>query len=207
MTSAHGAVYGILIYDGVEPIDVGAAFGVLSIAKRVVPELSFAGVAKRKGDLTCANGLIVKAENDFASAPRFSTLVVTGGPGWADAAADDSTLKYIMSCGARLASICTGAMILEAAGALEEREATTKAAVFAGETPPIELMRRVGGTREAALVESGAVVTGGGITLGLDVMFYLLERDYGADVSGEVARVMEYHRALAANREALGYVR
>ena len=30
-------MYGILLYDGVEPIDVGAAFGVLSMARRLVP--------------------------------------------------------------------------------------------------------------------------------------------------------------------------
>ena len=41
--------YAILIYDGVEPIDIGATFGVLSMASRRIPNLDFFGVAAAKG--------------------------------------------------------------------------------------------------------------------------------------------------------------
>ena len=40
-------MYGILLYDGVEPIDIGATFGVLSMAKRIAPDLKFAGIAQK----------------------------------------------------------------------------------------------------------------------------------------------------------------
>ena len=48
-------------------------------------------------------------------------------------------------------------------------------------------------------------MTSGGVSLGIDGMFHLLAHDYGAELAGDVARVMEYSRALEANREALGY--
>lgn len=199
-------MYGILLYDGVEPIDVGAAFGVLSMARRIVPELRFAGVAARRGEIVCANGLRVVSDNAFASAPAGMTdLIVTGGPGWVQAARDPATLDFIRSTPARVSAMCTGAMILDAAGLLEGRRATTKREVFAGETPPLATLSARHDARPAAVVESGGVVTGGGVTLGLDVMFFCLARSHGQAVADEVARVMEYGRALAANRAALGY--
>jgi len=199
-------MYGILLYDGVEPIDVGAAFGVLSMARRIAPGLEFAGIAARKGEIVCANGLRVVSDHDFASAPAGMTdLIVTGGPGWVQAAKDAATLDFIRTTRARVASMCTGAMILDAAGLLDGRRSTTKREVFAGETPPLDLLAARRDARPAAVVESGGVVTGGGVTLGIDVMFHCLARSHGAAVAEEVARVMEYGRALAANKAALGY--
>ncbi|MEL7154855.1 MAG: DJ-1/PfpI family protein [Pseudomonadota bacterium] len=197
-------MYGILIYDGVEPIDLGATYGVLSIAKRIAPELAFKGVAKAKGLITCANGMQVVADHDFDDAPEFEDLIVTGGPGWVEAAQDDATLKYLRGSRARISSICTGAMILAAAGLLDGKRATTKHAVFAGETPPVDLLPDAVSSESAAVVDDG-IVTGGGITLGIDTVFYCLARSHGAEVSAETARVMEYSRALDANKAALGY--
>lgn len=196
-------MYGILIYDGVEPIDIGAAFGVLSIARRIAPDLTFAGVARKAGPVTCANGLQVMADHAFDDAPEFRDLVVTGGPGWVQAAADPAILGYLGASRARITSICTGAMIVAAAGLLGGRRATTKYEVFDGETPPADLLPPDVTATRAVLVDDG-VVTGGGITLGIDTMFHCLARSHGAEVANETARVMEYSRALAANRAALG---
>ncbi|WP_029031709.1 DJ-1/PfpI family protein [Salinarimonas rosea] len=198
-------MYGILLYDGVEPIDVGAAFGVLSIAKRIIPSLAFTGVARRAGEVACANGLGVIAEHGFSDCPPLDLLVVTGGPGWTRAASDAQTLAFIRAGHGRVASLCTGAMILHAAGLLDGLAATTKAAVFAGEVPPIDLLGPRVRSRRVVLAEDRGVVTSGGVTLGIDAMFHLLARDHGEDVAAEVVRVMEYDRALAANREALGH--
>lgn len=198
-------MYGILIYDGVEPIDLGATFGVLSIAKRIAPDLAFAGVARSTGLVTCANGMQVVADHSFTDAPDFDEIIVTGGPGWQEAAKDDATLAYIRASNARISSICTGAMIVAAAGLLDGKRATTKSRVFAGETPPLDLLGANIAAEHAAIVEDGGIVTGGGITLGIDTVFYCLARSHGAEVAAETARVMEYDRALAANKDALGY--
>lgn len=176
------------------------------MARRIVPDLEFAGVASRRGEIVCANGLRIVSDHDFGSAPACMTdLIVTGGPGWVQAAADPATLDFIRATRARVASMCTGAMILDAAGLLDGRRATTKREVFAGETPPLDLLAAHHDARPATVVESGGVITGGGVTLGIDVMFHCLARSYGAAVADEVARVMEYSRALAVNRAALGY--
>ena len=199
-------MYGILIYDGVEPIDIGASYGVLSIARRIAPDLDFAGVAREAGTVTCANGLQVVAEYGFEDAPAFSDLIVTGGPGWAEAARDEATLAYLRGTAARIPAICTGALIVAAAGLLAGRRATTKYEVFAGEARPLESLPGDVDACRAAVVEDQGIVTGGGVTLGIDTVFHCLARSHGVDVARETARVMEYTRALEANRAALGYL-
>ena len=200
-------MYGILLYDGVEPIDVGATFGVLSMASRIVPDLKFAGIARAPGEVVCASGMRMIADYGVDNVPAsMSDLIVTGGPGWVDVVKDNETLEFVRSTSARVSAICTGAMILEAAGRLDGRRATTKREVFDGETPPLDLLSSRNDTEAAAIVDDDGVVTSGGVTLGIDAMFYCLARSHGQAVADDVARVMEYSRALAANRSALGYV-
>jgi transcriptional regulator GlxA family with amidase domain len=200
--------YGILLYEGVEPIDVGATFGVLSMARRIEPGLSFFGVARRAGPVVCANGLKVEADHGFADCPVMDVLVVTGGPGWMKAAADAETLAFVRDVAGStpVASICTGAMILAGAGVLDGHVATTKREVVGAEVPPVRLLRerhpRVE-VVETSVVQSGRVVTSGGVSLGIDGMLHLLAQFHGADVASETARILEYQRAWDANRSAL----
>ena len=71
----------------------------------------------------------------------------------------------------------------------------------------VRLMRerhpRLDVTEAASLVDCGRVVTGGGVTLGIDATLHLLARLLGDDVANETARIMDYTRAWRANREAL----
>lgn len=199
-------MYGILLYDGVEPIDVGATFGVLSMAKRLVPDLAFSGIARTRGEIVCASGMRMITDYGVEdSIPPLTDLIVTGGPGWTDVVKDEVTIDFVRKTTARLSAICTGAMILEAAGRLENKRATTKREIFAGEASPLDLLSSRSETEVAAIVDDGNVVTSGGVTLGIDAMFYCLARSHGRHIADEVARVMEYSRALEANKSALGY--
>jgi transcriptional regulator GlxA family with amidase domain len=99
-------------------------------------------------------------------------------------------------------------MILGASGVLDGRLATTRRhAVGAEAVAPLEMLGRDGAVRTtvASVVDAG-VVTGGGVSLAIDATLYLLGRIYGEDAAAEVARVIEYDRAYAANRAALGFV-
>ena len=71
----------ILIYEGTEPIDL-ATYGVLSMARRVAPEVSMFLVAERAGPVVLANGLTVLAHFGYGDAPPADVLIITGGPGW-----------------------------------------------------------------------------------------------------------------------------
>ena len=206
---SESALFGVLIYQDVEPIDLGGTVGVLSMARRVLPGVEATVIARRRGPVRLAGGLTVQADHAIDTAPRCEVVIVCGGPGWPHAAADDAILSYLH--GLRpdaVASVCTGAMILAACGVLDGRSATTRRHAVGPETAsPLELLGRSGAIRTAAaqVIDAG-VVTGGGVSLAIDTTLYLLGRTYGKDAAAEVARVIEYDRAYAANREALGTI-
>jgi len=195
--------FGVFIYDGVEPIDL-ATFGVLSMARRIRPDIELCMLAPARGEVRLANGLVVLAEYALADAPKLDVLIVTGGPGWEAESRRPETLAALRRRAADtvLVSVCTGGMILGASGVLDGKPATTKREVVGPERPPIEVMRernpRVA-VREASLVDAGTVITGGGVSLCIDAMLHLLRRFYGDDVARETARILEYQRAWSAN--------
>lgn len=197
--------FGILIYDGVEPIDL-ATFGVLSMARRIRPEIAICTVAPRGGEVTLSNGLRVTADHDLASAPACDVIIVTGGPSWVAQAEEPATLAFLRARAADtlLASVCTGGMILAAAGVLDGKAATTKREVVPPERPPIQVMCErwpAIDVREASLVDAGSVVSGGGVSLCIDTVLHLLARLFGAETARETARILEYQRAWEANLE------
>ncbi len=199
---------GVLIYDGVEPIDLGGTVGVISMAARLLPGLCAVTIAARAGVVGCAGGLDVVAGFGFADAPDCAALIVAGGPGWPAAAANPATLAFLRDRDpARLASVCTGALILAAAGLLDGRDATTRRHALGGESAsPLDRLAALGArARPAVLLDPpGGPATGGGVSLAHDMTLHLIGRLYGADAADEVARMIEYDRARAANLAALG---
>src|SRR5580700_5321096 len=85
--------FGIFIYDGVEPIDL-ATYGVLSMARRIAPEIEICTIAPQAGPVALANGLKVSADFGIDNAPACDLVIVTGGPGWTAQAESESTLGY-----------------------------------------------------------------------------------------------------------------
>jgi transcriptional regulator GlxA family with amidase domain len=193
----------ILIYEGTEPMDL-ATYGVLSMARRIAPQVSMFLVAERAGPVVLANGLTVIADYGYGDAPPADVLMITGGPGWQREALTPATLEFIRgySRQACVAAVCTGGMILAASGLLEGMPATTKREVSGAEASPLALMReRYPGIRalDARFVDCGPVLTGGGVSLCIDVTLHLLSRFAGEAVARETARILEYSAAVAAN--------
>jgi len=196
------------IYDGVEPVEM-AIYGVLSMARRIAPQIAMFTVAPRAGVVELANGLRVLADHAMAECPPADVLIVCGGPGWTREAASPATLEFLRTFRPRkaLASVCTGGMILAATGLLDGRHATTKRDGFEGEPSPLQLMRERHPSieaLEARVVDEGNLVTGGGVTLCIDSTLHLLRRFVGEDVAVKTARAMAYSHAWEANRAAFG---
>jgi transcriptional regulator GlxA family with amidase domain len=196
-------LFGIFIYDGVEPIDL-ATFGVLSMARRIRPEIDICTIAPRGGKVALANGLTVIADHGIAEAPAVDVLVITGGATWVEQSRAPETLAFLRERAAAIpvVSVCTGGMILAASGVLDGKPATTKREVVPPEISPLQRLRddypQID-VHEAGLVDAGSVVTGGGVSLCIDTMLHLLERLFGAETAAETARILEYQRAWAAN--------
>lgn len=196
-------LFGIFIYDGVEPIDL-ATFGVLSMARRIAPQIRICTIAPQAGIISLSNGLDVMAQFGIDDAPVCDVVIVTGGPGWERQAASETTLDYIrrVHASSKVASVCTGGMILAASGVLDGIAATTKRAVVPPEVSPLGRMRSAYpqiDAQEAPIVDSGAVVTGGGVSLCIDTTLHIIQRMLGEAVADETARIIEYQRARKAN--------
>lgn len=199
--------FGVFIYDGTEPIDL-ATFGVLSMARRLRPEIEICTISPTRDVVHLSNGLRVVPDHALDSAPLLDVLIVTGGPGWQEQSLAADTLRFIRDRAhtTLVVSVCTGGMILAASGILDGRPATTKRRVVAPETSPIRLMRSrhpAIDVREASVVDDGAVVTGGGVSLCIDTTLHVLARFFGDNMAAETARMIEYDRAWQANHAAL----
>jgi transcriptional regulator GlxA family with amidase domain len=201
---------GVLIYEGVEPIDLGGTVGVVSMARRVLPNVTAPVIARHAGPVKLAGGVTVLADHGIDAAPDCDVVIVCGGAGWPRAASDPDLLAWLRGLNPhQVASVCTGAMILSAAGVLDGRAATTRRRAV-GQEPvsPLALLGDRPSVRPAAacVVDQG-VVTGGGVSLAIDATLYLLGRLYGEAARAEVTELIEYDRAYAANQTALGHVR
>jgi transcriptional regulator GlxA family with amidase domain len=147
----------------------------------------------------------------FADAPQLDVIIVPGGPGWVKASEDKGILDYLSRTAkhAKIVSVCTGAMILAAAGLLDGKTATTKVEVVPPEDPPLDVLKNhypEVKTLRALIIDEGQIVTGGGVTLGIDTILYVIEREFGAREANEVARIMEYQAARETNTARLATI-
>ena len=152
--------------------------------------------APQAGPVPTENGFDVVAPHGLEALATADTVIVPGigdraGP--PPVAALDA-LRAAADRGARVASICTGAFVLAAAGLLDGRRATTHwryAAALARAYPRVHV------DPDVLYVDEGAVLTSAGVAAGIDLCLHLVRRDHGAAVANAVARRM----VVAAHRE------
>ena len=127
-------------------------------------------------DIEC-DGLVFTGLSDLAQAPRCDLICVPGGLGTTDAMLDTSYMAQVrrLSAGANyVTSVCTGSLILAAAGLLTGRRAATHWAWRELLTPFGVIVD------EARVVRDGDIFTGGGVTAGIDLALTV-----AAEVAGE----------------------
>lgn len=186
----------IVLYDGFDEVDAIAPFEVLVNGGFTVRLVSLAGARPVRG----SHGAVVQAEGALASGDAQADLVLVPGGGWNDRAEQGAygevhrgdlprRLAELHAGGTPLASVCTGGMILAAAGVLDGRRATTHRSALEElrATPGVTAM-------EERVVDEGDILTCGGVTSGLDLALHLVEREKGADAAELVAKEMEHER-------------
>ncbi len=139
--------------------------------------------------VTTSSGLTIVPHADIDHVPAaLDTLLIAGGTGAERACAEAALLEWIAmraQTARRVASVCTGAFLLAAAGLLDGRRATTHWAAAA------ELARRHPLVRvdpEPIFVRDGNVWTSAGVTAGMDLALALVEEDLDRDAALTIAR-------------------
>jgi transcriptional regulator GlxA family with amidase domain len=123
-----------------------------------------------------------------AGAGRIDTLIVPGGSGRAGAADDPALVRWLERAGTRvprLASVCTGAFLLAAAGLLRGRRVTTHwafAEELARRHPEIDV------DAEPIYIRDGSLWTSAGVTAGIDLALAMVEEDHDPELALQIAR-------------------
>ncbi|MCK6552282.1 DUF952 domain-containing protein [Myxococcota bacterium] len=135
-------------------------------------------------------GVRVTVERVRPPLDAFDVLVVPGGRGAAEHAEDPAITRWLASFPPNrlVASVCTGALLLGAAGRLAGLRATTHASAMGA------LARWGARAVDARVVDEGQVVTGAGVTSGIDLGLTLVRRLEGEDVAQQIAKQMEWPR-------------
>ncbi len=179
------ALPGVQLLDVAGPLDVFAEANVQSGRTAYVPSV----IATAKGPVISSSGLRVLPDQvlDFGKSAAFDTLLVAGAPHLAALAVDPVVLAWLRANARRsrrFGSVCSGAMVLAAAGLLDDRRITTHWAVadeLASRFPKVRV------ETDALFVRDGPLRTAAGVTAGLDMALSLVEEDLGREIAKDVA--------------------
>jgi transcriptional regulator GlxA family with amidase domain len=213
-TQIRGFRLGIYVFKDAEIIDYAAPHGVFSVARRFDPELDAFLISDSMRPVQTQAGFTVMPNYSFADRPDMDAFLIPGGFGTRQETYNGRLHDYIISLPQKtlLTSVCTGSWIYGNMGLLDGIPATSRKepdrieASSSGMVPIDRLAQIAPACKisKARVVDSGRMITAGGIAAGMEMGFHLLRRaGYNESFIYEVARVMEYHQAYEGYREDL----
>jgi transcriptional regulator GlxA family with amidase domain len=187
----------IIIFDGFDDLDALGPNELLRHAARAGAPFDVS-LVQLDGAERVRSGVGTTIVPDRALSERPDLVLVPGGGLISDNAvgvlaelergALPAALARLHADGATIASVCTGAMLLGAAGLLAGRPATTNRLA-------LDRLRDTGAeVIDARVVDDGDVLTAGGVTAGLDLALWIVERELGAEFATQLAAGVEYER-------------
>lgn len=176
---------GFLLFPNITQLDLTGPFEVLSMMPGAQTHL----VWKDTRPLRAGSGLILQPTDTFAECPPLDVICIPGGAGMNPLLTDDETLDFIRRQAAQaryVTSVCTGALVLGAAGLLRGKRAATHwmSMEFLAAFGAIPVDERV--------VVDGNVITGGGVTAGIDFGLRLVAEIAGEEVAKRIQLAIEY---------------
>lgn len=183
----------ILAFDEVQLLDVAGPLQVFATANDLAAEAGRSpryvlSVVAERPFVTASAGLRLAAQRLPRPATSVDTLIVAGGYGVNACCENPALVRWIGTRAAaarRVASVCSGAFLLAAAGLLDGRRAVThwqRCAEFARRFPEVRL------EPDPIFIRDGNVWTSAGVTAGIDLALALVEADLGRKVALAVAR-------------------
>jgi transcriptional regulator GlxA family with amidase domain len=187
-------VIGVAVFDGAEELDWAGPWEVLAAWAQHWPDdgVRVFTLAPDEQVVTCAKGLRVLPDETWRTAPPLDVLVYPGGRGTRAELRDEAVLDWVRGVsrsGAVVASVCTGSLVLAAAGLLDGKPATTH-------WQSLELLPTLGKDIEVRpddrFVDNGEVITAAGVSAGIDMALHLVARLHSSERAREVRRYIQY---------------
>jgi transcriptional regulator GlxA family with amidase domain len=185
-----------VLFPDFQQLDIAGPLAAFEVAERLRPgSYAWRFVSRNAGPVLSSSGLPWPAQ----ALPRqgsFEMLMVSGGDGVDAACVDPDVLRWLRRAaarpGMRITSVCSGSLLLAAAGVLDGRCATThwsRTRSFERRFPQVELQP------DRIYVHDGPVWTSAGISAGIDLALALIAHDHGEVLSRQVAQqLVVYHR-------------
>jgi len=172
----------MLLFDGFTQLDLTGPYEVLARMSRV----EIALVAKSLEPVTSDTGLRIVPTHTLAAAPPCDVLFVPGGPGVNEAMLDAEVIAFVQRPAATITSVCTGSLILGAAGLLQSYGATTH-------WNSVEFLPRLHAHHvdERVVVDRNRV-TGAGVSSGIDFALTLVAELRGEEAAKAIQLAIEY---------------
>jgi len=176
----------ILLYDGFTALDAIGPYEVL----RSVPGWEVEFVAKQRGEVRTDSGVVgLTADRSLEEAGAAEILLVPGGMGTRRTMEDEEILSWLRRADENskwTTSVCTGSLLLAAAGLLEGKRAS-------GHWAWLEPLRAFGADPVGGrYVEDGKTITAAGVSVGIDMALYLVGREVGPEVAQAIQLGIEY---------------
>ncbi|ODA68013.1 Isonitrile hydratase [Methyloligella halotolerans] len=176
---------GFLLFPDVQQLDLTGPYEVFAS----LPGAELYLVAKDPSPVRTATGLVLQPTVSMSDSPQLDIVCVPGGRGVNALLTDEQTLAFLrgQADGARyVTSVCTGALVLGAAGLLEGKRATTH-------WNALDLLSDYGAEPvNARYVIDGNLATGGGVTAGIDFGLALAEEIAGRETAEAIQLQLEY---------------
>jgi len=185
---------GILIFDEVEVLDFCGPFEVFSSASAEDrTRLYTATIIAEKSDIvSCRGGLLVQPNHTIEDHPPLDIIVIPGGYGTRREIDNPRIIDWISAQHADNAlttSVCTGAFLLAKTGLLDGKRATTHWGTIADIRSQFPAVNTLDDLR---VVDEGQIITSAGVSAGIDMALYVVERQHSHAIAATTARDMEY---------------
>lgn len=186
---------GIFLFNDIELMDFAGPYEVFSVTSELNNyELFNVFTVSQKGrDIKSVNGLRILPDYSFNNHPPIDILIIPGGVGTKSEMQKEEVLDWIKrnyESSEITMSVCSGARLLGKLGLLDDLECTTHHEVIEHlqEIAPKAIIRE-----NKRFVDNGRLLTSAGISAGIDLSLYIVEKIYGADITNKTIVYMEYN--------------